>query len=112
MRQDDDMSESPWTAPDLERPIVPTVADERAMLEGWLDWHRATLLSKCTGLTGEQLCERAAPPSTLSLLGLVRHMAEVERWWFRRFRGLPDAPDLYCTPESEDGDFDDTDPAN
>jgi uncharacterized damage-inducible protein DinB len=48
----------------------------------------------------------------MSLLGLVRHMAEVERWWFRRFRGESAAPYLYCTEDSnEDGDFDDTDPA-
>jgi uncharacterized damage-inducible protein DinB len=105
------LSEASWVAPTVERPSVSHVAGERAMLEGWLDFHRATLLQKCAGLTGEQLCERSAPPSTLSLLGLVRHMAEVERWWFRRFRGHQDAPDLYCTPESEDGDFDDTDPA-
>jgi uncharacterized damage-inducible protein DinB len=105
------MSEPSWTAPTVQRPNVPYVADERVMLDGWLEFHRATLLQKCAGLTGEQLCERSAGPSTLSLLGLVRHMAEVERWWFRRFRGEQDAPDLYCTPESEDGDFDDTDPA-
>jgi uncharacterized damage-inducible protein DinB len=105
------VSEQSWVAPTVERPTVPYVADERAMLDGWLDYQRATLLWKCAGLTGEQLCERSSPPSTLSLLGLVRHMAEVERWWFRRFRGESDLPQLYCTDESEDGDFDDTDPA-
>ncbi len=52
-------------------------------LEQWVDYHRATLLIKCAGLTAEQLKLRASPPSTLSLLGLVRHMTEVERWWFR-----------------------------
>jgi uncharacterized damage-inducible protein DinB len=79
-----------WTAPQATRIAVPTVADERAMLEAWLDWHRATLLTKCAGLTGEQLARRAAPPSELSLLGLVRHLADVERAWFRRrFRGEP-----------------------
>jgi hypothetical protein len=51
------------------------------MLEAWLDFHRQTLLAKCAGLTADQLKERAAPPSGLSLLGLVRHMAEVERGW-------------------------------
>jgi hypothetical protein len=56
---------------------------EREMLRGWLDYHRATLAWKCDGLTDEQLRERAAPPSELSLLGLIRHMGEVERWWFR-----------------------------
>jgi uncharacterized damage-inducible protein DinB len=77
-----------WIAPDITRTDEPFVADERTMLEGWLDWHRATLLHKCAGLTGEQLALASTPPSNLSLLGLVRHMADVERSWFRRrFRG-------------------------
>ena len=60
------------------------------MLQATLDWHRATLLHKCGGLTGQQLAERAAPPSGLSLLGLLRHMTKVERVWFRaRFSGEP-----------------------
>jgi uncharacterized damage-inducible protein DinB len=60
------------------------------MLQAFLDWHRATLLYKCSGLTGEQLAERTVPPSALSLLGLVRHMTKVERTWFRkRFAGEP-----------------------
>jgi uncharacterized damage-inducible protein DinB len=96
-----------WTAPEAPREIPPTVADERAMLDSWLDFHRATLLQKCTGLTGDQLKTRSVEPSSLTLLGLVRHMAEVERWWFRRnFAGQP-LTDLYCTEASEDGDFDD-----
>lgn len=53
------------------------------MLETWLDFHRATLLSKCAGLTGEQLGARSVPPSSLSLHVLVRHMTQVERNWFR-----------------------------
>src|SRR3954454_10949675 len=53
------------------------------MLRAWLDYHRASFACKCVGLTDEQLCEYAVPPSDLSLLGLVRHMGEVERWWFR-----------------------------
>jgi uncharacterized damage-inducible protein DinB len=56
---------------------------EREMLRAWLDYHRATLAWKCDGLSDDQLREVAVPPSTLTLLGLVRHMAEVERWWFR-----------------------------
>ena len=74
----------PWTAPQADRKPVPPVADEGQMLEAWLDFHRLTLLAKCAGLTADQLRQRAAPPSGLSLLGLVRHMAEVERHWFRR----------------------------
>jgi len=83
------------------------VADERAMLEGWLEWQRSTLLWKCAGLTGDQLAERAVPPSTLSLLGLVRHMTDAERAWFRRhFRGEP-LSEAYARPERPDAAFDD-----
>jgi uncharacterized damage-inducible protein DinB len=60
------------------------------MLQLFLNWQRATLLYKCQRLTGEQLAERAVPPSELSLLGLVRHMTRVERAWFRqRFADEP-----------------------
>ena|SRR5690606_16398427 len=78
------MATMTWTAPEITRTDEPTVADERTMLQGWLDWHRQTLLYKCQGLTAEQLKRAAVPPSNLTLLGLVRHMAEVERVWFRR----------------------------
>jgi len=101
-----------WTAPDVSRTEPPEVAGEREALQGWLDYHRATLLVKCQGLTGEQLARRAVAPSTLSLLGLVRHMAEVERSWFRtRFSGQADLGYLSCSDEYPDGDFDLTDPA-
>jgi uncharacterized damage-inducible protein DinB len=96
-----------WIAPEVKRPRPPLIAGERTMLEGWLDWHRATLLSKCTGLSGEQLARRAVPPSTLSLLGLVRHMAEVERAWFRRRVGADPVGYLYCTDDRPEADFDD-----
>ena|SRR5436305_6749475 len=96
-----------WTAPEVSRTEPPTTAAERAALEAWLDYHRQTLLFKCQGLSGEQLARRAVPPSSLSLLGLVRHMAEVERSWFRtRFAGQPGLGDLYCSEEFPDGDFD------
>jgi uncharacterized damage-inducible protein DinB len=62
----------------------PNFASEREMLRAFLDYHRATLAMKCEGLTDEQLRQRSMPPSTLTLLGLVRHLAEVERTWFRR----------------------------
>ena len=75
----------PWTAPQFPRKYAPYVAGERQTLDAWLDFHRATLLGKCSGLTSEQLKQRAAPPSNLSLLGLVRHMTEVERGWFRAY---------------------------
>jgi uncharacterized damage-inducible protein DinB len=96
-----------WTAPEIDRPNEPFVGDERTILTGYLDWHRQTLLHKCSGLTEEQLKTASAEPSNLTLLGLVRHMAEVERWWFSRRVAGHDLPTLYCPPESEDGDFDD-----
>ncbi len=66
------------------RPDPPMTGSERDALRGWLDFHRATLAWKCDGLSDDELRRRSMPPSTLSLLGLVRHMAEVERHWFRR----------------------------
>ncbi|MET9321655.1 DinB family protein [Streptomyces sp. NPDC003038] len=68
----------------MERVGPPLTGDERETLRAYLDYHRATLAWKCEGLTDEELRRRSMPPSTLSLLGLVRHMAEVERHWFRR----------------------------
>jgi uncharacterized damage-inducible protein DinB len=79
------------------------------MLTGWLDYHRATLAWKCEGLTDGQLRERSVPPSGLSLLGLVRHMTENERSWFRNVLLGEDLPSLYWTEENRDGDFNDTD---
>lgn len=70
----------------------PSFASERDMLRAFLDFHRATLAMKCQGLTDEELRRQSMPPSTLSLLGLVRHMAEVERAWFRRVFEDNDAP--------------------
>src|SRR5262249_57944501 len=59
-------------------------AGEREMLRAFLDYHRVTLAMKCDGLSEDELRRQSSPPSALSLLGLVRHMAEVERTWFRR----------------------------
>jgi uncharacterized damage-inducible protein DinB len=70
----------------------PSFGGEREMLRAFLDYHRATLAMKCDGLTDEELRRPSMPPSTLSLLGLVRHMAEVERAWFRRVFQDNDAP--------------------
>jgi uncharacterized damage-inducible protein DinB len=96
-----------WTAPAIIRVDEPFAGDERDTLDGFLEWYRATLLHKCAGLTGQQLAERAAPPSNLSLVGLLRHMTEVERAWFRRrFAGEP-IERVYVSDESPDADFDD-----
>jgi uncharacterized damage-inducible protein DinB len=70
----------------------PNFGTERVMLRAFLDYQRATLAMKCQGLTDDQLKQQSMPPSTLSLLGLVRHMAEVERAWFRRVFEDTDAP--------------------
>jgi uncharacterized damage-inducible protein DinB len=102
-----------WTAPEVTRTTEPQTGDERAMLEGWLDWHRQTLLHKCAGLTADQLKQRAVEPSSLSLLGLVRHMVEVERGWFRKRAGAqPDIEPIYYTDDNLDGEFDDVDGAD
>ena len=86
-------------------PPVVSYYSERELLEGFLDFHRATLLWKCDQLTDAQLRERSVPPSGLTLLGLLRHLADVERSWFRqRFAG-EDVPDLYYTEEDPDSIF-------
>jgi uncharacterized damage-inducible protein DinB len=100
-----------WIAPEITRAEEPSNAAERESLEGWLQWHRSTLLSKCRGLTGEQLCQRAVEPSSLSLLGLVRHLTEVERAWFRIRFAEQKLDAIYFTEANLDGDLDDTDPA-
>ena len=93
-----------WIAPGVTRVREPVVADERATLDGLLEWHRATLLDKCAGLTGEQLALHPVPPSGLSLLGLIRHLAETERAWFRRRERLA-VPDLYARADRPEAAF-------
>jgi hypothetical protein len=80
------------------------------MLVAYLDWQRTTLLRVCAGLDGPQLAARALPPSRLSLLGLVRHMAKVERVWFRQRVGREDVPSLHGGP-GHPADFEEIDPA-
>lgn len=94
-----------WIAPDIERTEAPLVADERTMLRAWLDRHRDTLLWKCAGLDGDQLRARSVEPSTMSLLGLVRHLTEVERGWFRRAAAGRELGYVYCSEDNPDGDF-------
>lgn len=100
-----------WIAPEYSRADEPFVAGERAMLEGFLDGYRASLLLRCSGLTGEQLAAMAVPPSNLSLLGLVRHLTDVERSWFRRRFAGEDLPRLYSDPDRPAKVFDEVDPA-
>jgi uncharacterized damage-inducible protein DinB len=94
-----------WIAPTVERPDPPEVADERTALEAWLRFHRDTLLTKCAGLGPDQLTKASVPPSNLTLLGLVRHMTEVERSWFRRRFCSEQIDPLYFTLAQPDGDF-------
>jgi uncharacterized damage-inducible protein DinB len=94
----------------VTRPEGALDADEAVLLRGLLDFHRSTLLLKCAGLTGEQLGLRSVEQSTLSLHGLIRHLAKVERIWFReRLLGEP-VERLYSTADHRDADFDLTDP--
>ena len=79
----------------------PGFGSEREMLRAFLDYQRATLAMKCEGLDDEELRQQSMPPSTLSLLGLVRHLAEVERAWFRRVFDDNDAPMVW----SDEVDF-------
>ncbi|WP_175488478.1 DinB family protein [Streptomyces qinglanensis] len=78
---------------------------ERQLLEQWLDFQRATLAAKCAGLGDEQLRTASAPPSGLTLLGLVRHLTKVERHWFRTVFGEADSEPLYSSKDAPDGDF-------
>lgn len=86
------------------RPEPAHVGSERETLEGFLEFHRATLLWKCEGLTHEQLALRSTPPSVMSLLGLVRHLTEVEGGWFLDFVGRAPEP-VYWVGGDYDNDF-------
>lgn len=94
---------------DDQRFDTPTVGDELTVLTGILGAQRATLELKCAGLA-EELATRSVPPSTLSLLGLVRHLADVERRWFRRVLAGQDAPSRFSSDDAPDGDFDGASP--
>jgi uncharacterized damage-inducible protein DinB len=94
----------------IERIDAPYETDERTMLSAWLDYQRATLALKCEGLSDDQLRSRSVPPSNLSLLGLVRHMAEVELHWFRFWLGGEEPVPIY-EGETDLDDVDDADVA-
>jgi uncharacterized damage-inducible protein DinB len=69
--------------------------DEGSILLGYLAYHRAVLARKIEGLSDEQAHRAPCPPSALTLLGLIRHMTDVERWWFRRVLLAEDIPALF-----------------
>ncbi|AGZ44934.1 DinB family protein [Actinoplanes friuliensis] len=79
----------------------PLLGGERETVRAFLDYHRATLEMKCAGLSDDELRQRSMPPSTLTLMGLLRHLAEVERTWFRRVINAEDIPLIW----SDSGDF-------
>ncbi|WP_073494607.1 DinB family protein [Actinacidiphila paucisporea] len=98
-----------WTAPPVKRnEQLGSLgsAAERQLLEGWLSRHRETLLSKCAGLEPAQLARATVEPSGLTLLGLVRHMAEVERRWFRRNFAGESIGDVFTGPSDGNEGFD------
>jgi hypothetical protein len=85
----------------MAEPITPLPAakafgeDERSVLLGYLTYHRVVLARKVEGISDEEARRAACPPSTLTLLGLIRHMTDVERWWFRRVLLAEDVPGLF-----------------
>ncbi|MGH8888854.1 MAG: DinB family protein [Acidothermaceae bacterium] len=103
-----------WADPDDDpRETGVETTDERSTLLDYLRRYRLTLRLKCADLDADQLARRSVPPSTMSLLGLVRHLADVERYWFRQVMARHDAPPLFRTAENRDAAFDDAigDPA-
>lgn len=84
----------------------PTRGDEVATLSGFLRWQRETLELKCSGLEAADLAHRSVEPSALSLLGLVRHLSDVQRGWFRRVMAGDAAPPHFSSKADPDGDFD------
>ena len=95
-----------WVDPDADpRFAFPEPDDERTTLVPYLAGYRLTMEMKCAGLDAEQLARRSVPPSTMSLLGIVRHMAGVEQYWFRQVMAGEDAPRLYRTDEDRDLDW-------
>jgi hypothetical protein len=91
---------------DPRRQEPPFILGEREMLEGWLEYHRTTMLFKCEGLDEAGRKRRPVPTSKLSLHGLVRHMAEVERNWFRCvLLRQPDAPSIWYDDDIEDSEL-------
>jgi uncharacterized damage-inducible protein DinB len=99
-----DMFVSPEDDPRVGEP--PELAGERATLVDYLRHYRLTLQVKCADLDAEAMARRSVPPSNLSLLGLVRHMADVERYWFREVMAGQDTPRYYPRDNDDDDEFD------
>jgi hypothetical protein len=93
----------PWATSD--RTPLPRVGDEREILTAFLDWHRTTFELKCSGVPAARLSEMSISPSGLSLHGLLRHLAAVERGWFRQQFAGEDLPNLYYSDDEPNQDF-------
>jgi uncharacterized damage-inducible protein DinB len=95
-----------WTAPEDDPRTYGNPVGEKATYREYLGNYRLTLEMKCAGLDADQLARRSVPPSTLSLLGLIRHLAQVENQWFQRvLQGRTEAPRLYKRDQERDWDF-------
>ncbi|WP_319463649.1 DinB family protein [Micromonospora sp. RTP1Z1] len=90
---------------------LPPTADERTLLDAFLDYQRQALVRKCAGLTDEQLRRRAVPSSNVSLLGLVRHLATVERWYFQAVIDGNFPGSVFTRTDDRDEDFNDVERA-
>ena len=96
-----------WARPEDDPRTAGNPVGELATIREYLSNYRSTLVMKCEALTAEQLATRSVSPSTMSLLGLIRHMARVEHHWFHRtLQGHLDVPRLYWSADDEDLDFD------
>ncbi|MEV5818712.1 DinB family protein [Micromonospora haikouensis] len=96
-----------WAKPEADPRITVSPVGELATIREYLSNYRLTLGMKCEDLSPEQLAARSVPPSTMSLLGLIRHMAAVEHnWFYRTLQGHLNAPRLYWSAEEHDLDFD------
>lgn len=92
-----------WSVP--RKVVIPTEGGELSMLKAYLEHHRESIELKCSGVAPRRMSERSAPPSTMSLHGLIRHLAGVERWWFAiNFAGM-DLPMLYYSDDDPEQDF-------
>jgi uncharacterized damage-inducible protein DinB len=95
-----------WTEPEQDPRTYGNPTGEKATYREYLGNYRLTIELKCEDLDAEQLARRSVPPSTMSLLGLVRHLAQVENHWFQRvLQGRTDAPRLYKREDDNDWDF-------
>jgi uncharacterized damage-inducible protein DinB len=102
----------PWTSPSAQRHQVPDQGDERVLLTAFLEFHRETFLWKCADHTGDQLASTPVPTTSMSLLGLIRHLTDVERNWLRNVAAGEQIEFLYWGNPGHDTDFDDVKAAN